>query len=145
MTSNSSTGDSIYDIRQKQVLMEDSKDDKEEIQIDENNNFIESEDGVHLLMQNEADNEVNDGYSDDTTREDCDHDHRLSPASEHTNESEWITPENIASVRQSMGGVYEEVAKDVEVACITTDYAMQVIRLYFINLVSVLFIFSFTF
>lgn len=61
----------------------------------------------------------------------------LRPVSENENESaeseeeeddsDWITPENVKQVKQQMDfGTTED--KEVSVACITTDFAMQVNR-----------------
>lgn len=38
----------------------------------------------------------------------------------------WINPENLEKACSQMGGVSEEVAKGLTVACVTTDFAMQV-------------------
>ena len=41
-------------------------------------------------------------------------------------EEGWITPDNLMQACENMGGVHEEVAKGLAVACVTTDFAMQV-------------------
>ena len=38
----------------------------------------------------------------------------------------WITPENLMQACEEMGGVQEETAHNLPVACVTTDFAMQV-------------------
>ena len=39
----------------------------------------------------------------------------------------WITPSNLAAAKKAMtAGDVEEVSSDLPVACMTTDYAMQV-------------------
>lgn len=101
---------------QQHILLDDNT--EEEIQTDYNNNFIEPDDGPRDVSDN--DKYIN---GEDSSRE-CDDIYKQ--VSSDTDDSGWITPDNIASVRQSMGGAYDEVAKDVAVACITTDYAMQV-------------------
>jgi len=41
-------------------------------------------------------------------------------------EEGWITPENIQAIRDEMGETdLDAVPADVEVGCITTDFAMQ--------------------
>lgn len=50
-----------------------------------------------------------------------------SAESEEEDDSDWITPENVKQVKQQMDfGTTED--KEVSVACITTDFAMQVNR-----------------
>ena len=39
----------------------------------------------------------------------------------------WITPENLADACEEMGGVMEEEVRGLSVACVTTDFAVQVI------------------
>ena len=41
-------------------------------------------------------------------------------------EAGWITPQNLAQACEQMGGVTEEEAQGLSVACVTTDFAMQV-------------------
>lgn len=41
-------------------------------------------------------------------------------------EDGWITPDNLTQACEEMGGVLEEAAKGLAVACVTTDFAMQV-------------------
>ena len=47
-----------------------------------------------------------------------------STSDDDDDEDGWITPNNIASIKQSMGE--PEVRSCVPVACLTTDFAMQV-------------------
>jgi len=58
------------------------------------------------------------------------------------NDDGWITPGNIAHVKNSMNGVLETIQLDV--ACLTTDFAMQVpsqqnIQSFFYNLFTTFF------
>jgi len=39
----------------------------------------------------------------------------------------WITPENLVEACEEMGGVLEEEVRGLSVACVTMDFAMQVI------------------
>lgn len=41
----------------------------------------------------------------------------------------WITPENIAKVKKEMGGCEDITENPPTVACVTSDFAMQV-RIY---------------
>lgn len=45
--------------------------------------------------------------------------------SDDEDEDGWITPNNLAQACEEMGGVTEEEARGLAVACVTTDFAMQ--------------------
>lgn len=44
----------------------------------------------------------------------------------------WITPENLAEVKIAMGGARDIIEKPPTVACVTSDFAMQVISPFII-------------
>lgn len=56
--------------------------------------------------------ENNSNYGDDN---DCDED-----------EDDWITPQNILQAKNKIADDLEENFEDLKVACLTTDFSMQV-------------------
>ena len=57
---------------------------------------------------------------------DCDSNLEQDEVEDRSDEEGWITPENFQEVCVKMGGGLEEQPTGVAVACITTDFAMQV-------------------
>ena len=46
---------------------------------------------------------------------------------EEDDDEGWITPENLSAARKAMcNGDMEDVSSEISVACMTTDFAMQV-------------------
>ena len=97
-------------------------------------------DEVDTLAEQVADVKVNEEpIENPATEKEHLNDSDFSDDSEQSEEEEeedddeggWITPGNIAQVKNSINGVLETVQLDV--ACLTTDFAMQVnidIRFY---------------
>lgn len=84
---------------------------------------------------------TNEGVSEAATAQEDEEEYSDVESGEEEEEEEeedddddgWITPGNIEQVKHSMNGVLETV--QVDVACITTDFAMQVIeRLPFMSI-----------
>lgn len=64
----------------------------------------------------------------DVLRPVSENEYESAESEEEEDDSDWITPENVKQVKQQMDfGTTED--KEVSVACITTDFAMQVNRL----------------
>lgn len=63
----------------------------------------------------------------DVLRPVSENEYESAESEEEEDDSDWITPENVKQVKQQMDfGTTED--KEVSVACITTDFAMQVNR-----------------
>lgn len=63
----------------------------------------------------------------DVLRPVSENEYESAESEEEEDDSDWITPENVKQVKQQMDfGTTED--KEVSVACITTDFAMQVKR-----------------
>lgn len=61
----------------------------------------------------------------DVLRPVSENEYESAESEEEEDDSDWITPENVKQVKQQMDfGTTED--KEVSVACITTDFAMQV-------------------
>ena len=102
--------------------------------------FMPKADEVDTLAEQVADVKVNEEpIENPATEKEHLNDSDFSDDSEQSEEEEeedddeggWITPGNIAQVKNSINGVLETVQLDV--ACLTTDFAMQVnidIRFY---------------
>ena len=50
------------------------------------------------------------------------------PEGESSEEEGWITPVNLADAHAKFGGAVQEPALGIAVGCVTTDFAMQVIK-----------------
>jgi RNA-binding protein NOB1 len=89
--------------------MEDEKGEEKEAGSTEENAEIDNEEGIdEEWMEEEEEEEEDAGDNDD-------------------DDEGWITPSNIKTVmRQMEGGYAETERKQVTVACLTTDFAMQV-------------------
>lgn len=75
-------------------------------------------DDVLQPVKNENEEEIDEGQGESFE------DEASNNSNEEDDDEGWITPSNISNVKKNFGGdVLEE--KDVEVACITTDFAMQ--------------------
>lgn len=67
------------------------------------------------------------GSLDGCNKEDCSED-EVDSTEEDSSDGEWITPSNIAEIKKEMGSLtLEEVP--IPVACISTDFAVQVCHL----------------
>ena len=62
-----------------------------------------------------------DGNSSDISDDDDD-----SDSDDNDDDVGWITPSNIEAMKQASVAVAESGGTDLPVACVTTDYAMQV-------------------
>lgn len=115
-TVNVETGESFEVKHQQncQTTTNETDDDKLAEEISKQINDMDlKDDKVDELMVKVSDEEATDSYDDDDDEDETDSDG-----------GEWITTKNLAEKRKEMElGEFEE--KDVEVACITSDFAMQ--------------------
>ncbi len=117
---------------QKNVLSNSTEDKTEEQGEDmhgsvENGNVDEISGGVARMMDEGSDGE----RREDIEEEDGDGSQVVEDGEEggscgDEDEDGWITPDNLAQAHEEMGGVTEEEARGLAVACVTTDFAMQV-------------------
>lgn len=130
--------DELEEIEEEEIGQEESQDesgnesgDSEKEDEDSSKNSINDEElikkfgtlGFNTIPNEQADEILQpvkaDNSEDDESEEDED-----SGEEESDDDAGWITPGNINNVKKNFGGeVLEE--QDVEVACITTDFAMQ--------------------
>ncbi|XP_026749980.2 RNA-binding protein NOB1 [Galleria mellonella] len=96
-------------------------DDTKKIQLDVEDDGILAEEIENLKNMNLADEEVNEII---TKVSDKDEEETESEEESDSDGGEWITPGNLSEKKREMDmGEFEE--KSVEVACITSDFAMQ--------------------
>ena len=80
---------------------------------------------IALQPDEKSDEDYQDvGSDEDETVEDEETVEEEEEEEEEDDDDGWITPGNIAEAKNSMNGVVETV--QLEVACLTTDFAMQV-------------------
>ena len=65
-------------------------------------------------------------HADDDSDDDEDDDDEEEEEEEEDQEEGWITPGNIDAVKQATVALTDSQVADLPVACVTTDYAMQV-------------------
>lgn len=104
-------------------------DESERVEKSDNQNSVNDEElikkfgnlGFNTIANEQADGILQSVKTEDSNEET---DEETDDASEGDDDDGWITPGNINTVKKNFGAeVLEE--KEVEVACITTDFAMQ--------------------
>ncbi|CAD5117126.1 DgyrCDS5934 [Dimorphilus gyrociliatus] len=100
---------------QEKVYKSEDEQDKESIQAS-----IESSESSPNAEKTESNEIVNEG-------EEIPGDAIEASESEENEDDEegWITPSNVRSIRAKMGNIDLDEKKEIDVACITTDFAMQ--------------------
>lgn len=85
---------------------------------------------VHTFKRDEDNNnctEVDENNEDEYDAEDEENDDNYDNDDDDDGDSDWITPNNIELVKRKIADELVEDFDNVTVACLTTDYAMQVI------------------
>ena len=84
----------------------------------------ESSGVVDIAHDSQEEEYVDISSGEECENEDIDEEDEELKEDDDDDDEGWITPGNIKSVKNQMNGVVETIT--LEVACITTDFAMQV-------------------
>ena len=93
---------------------------------EQNDKVIQNLSELGLADQREQDTPEEDGESDHSEEEDEEEGEEV----EEDDDEGWITPANLSRKKRQMNGQGEEDQERVKVACLTTDFAMQVCTQY---------------
>ncbi len=94
---------------------------------EQNDKVIQNFSELGLADQRAQETPEEDGESDHSEEEDEEQDEEEGEEAEDDDDDEgWITPANLSRKKRQMNGQGEEDQESVKVACLTTDFAMQV-------------------
>ena len=97
---------------------------------EQNDKVIQNLSELGLADQGEQDTPEEDGESDHSEEEDEEQGEGEGEEVEDDDDEGWITPANLSRKKRQMNGQGEEDQESVKVACLTTDFAMQVCTQY---------------